>query len=258
VFEDEKAVMTRAARCHSFLIACVMATACATSTKHSTPAESTGQESATTTKVFDRAEHMQASLLLASHARDAVIDGNLSKAKEAARALAKHDFGGTIADSWKKWIGDVRKGADDVVLAGGLDDAAQGVGAVALACGNCHYHHDAGPVQREPPVAWLDSDDTLAERMDRHSAGVEQLWIGLVAPSEEAWRAGTVTLTRAPLAPPQTQDGSVGPRAAAEIERVRNLGKRARTASTHAERAQIYGELVAGCGRCHTTTPRSM
>jgi len=223
------------------------------------PAKSSGEESASAQLVFDRAHHMQASLWLAMHTRDAVIEGDLNEAKEAARALASHDYGNTIPEDWKKWIGDLTKGAEGVVLAGGIEDAGQGVGAIALACGNCHFHHNAGPeVQRAPPMEWRDSTDSVDERMERHSAGIAQMWAGLVEPSEEAWRSGTITLTRAPLAPPQTADGSVGPRAAAEIERVRELAKRARTAGSHEERAQIYGELVAGCGHCHTTTPRSM
>ncbi len=202
---------------------------------------------------------MQATLWMALTARDALIDGNLGEAKTAARALAQHDYEASVPAAWKPWIGDVQKHAGELVIAQGIDDAAQSLSAIALACGSCHYHHEAGlTVRREPPMAWEDSSDTISERMDRHAQGIEQMWMGLVQPSEEAWRSGTVTLTRAPLEAPTTEEGHVGPRAGAEIERVRGLARRARTASTHAERAQIYGQLIAGCGNCHTTTPRSL
>jgi cytochrome c553 len=230
------------------------------SPQHTQPAASSGGEpTASTRKSFDRAHHMQATLWMALSARDALIDGNLGEAKTAARALAQHDYEASVPATWKPWIGELQKHAGDLVIAKGIDDAAQSLSAIGLACGSCHYHHEAGlTVRREPPMAWEDSSDTIGERMDRHAQGIEQMWTGLVQPSEEAWRSGTVTLTRAPLEAPTTEGGTVGPRAAAEIERVRGLARRARTASSHAERAQIYGQLIAGCGHCHTTTPRSL
>jgi hypothetical protein len=223
------------------------------------PASSGGDHGSTAKQSFDRAHHMQATLWMALSARDALIDGDLGEAKTAARALAQHDYEASVPATWKPWIGELQKYAGDLVIAKGIDDAAQSLAAIGLACGSCHYHHEAGlTVRREPPMAWEDSNDTIGERMDRHAQGIEQMWMGLVQPSEQAWRSGTVTLTRAPLEAPATEGGSVGPRAAAEIERVRGLARRARTASSHAERAQIYGQLIAGCGHCHTTTPRSL
>ena len=202
---------------------------------------------------------MQATFWMAVQARDSVIAGDLATAKNAARSLEEHDYGNTLPASWKPWIGEMQKQAGEVVLAADINGAAMAIGTLGLTCGNCHYHHVAGPdTPRDAPVPWEDAPDSMGERMDRHYAGVEQLWMGLVDPSEEAWRAGTITLTRAPLSAPQTKDGAVDPKAAAEIERVRGLAKRARVASSHPERAQIYGELIAGCGNCHTVTPATV
>lgn len=224
-----------------------------------TTATTQGDDAAPAERTFDRTQHMKASLWLALSARDAVIDGNMNEARSAARALAAHDYGTSVPVAWKKWIGDVQRAAEDVVLAQSLSDAGRAVAAIGLACGNCHYHHDAGPdLEREPPMAWQEPSDTLGERMDRHSVGIDQMWTGLIQPSEDAWRAGTVTLTRAPLSAPQTEGSAVGPRSAAEIELVRNLAKRARIARSYEERAQVYGDLIAGCGHCHTSTPRSL
>lgn len=247
------------------VFAAVVAAGCASepasepAARSASPATSAGEETETAKAAFDRAHHMQASLWLAISTRDALIEGDFEDAKTTARALATHDYAGTIPDPWKHWIGEVQKHAGEITVAKGIDDASQSLAALALACGNCHYHHGAGPAVATPPsVEWKDGPDTIDERMIRHADGIQEMWLGLVEPSDDAWRAGTITITRAPLTPPTTEDGSVDARAASAIERVRGLAKRARTATTYAERGMIYGELIATCGHCHTTTPRAL
>jgi len=221
------------------------------------PAESTtGAEHApavaAAAPVDDRAWHMQETFWMAVRARDAVMGGDLEAARNAARELEQHEFAGTLPADWKHFTEQMKQQAQAIVVAGGLDEAGQAVGALALSCGNCHFQQKAGPdAVREPPRAWQDPPDTLTERMDRHYAGVEQLWQGLVQPSEEAWRNGTLTLTRAPLQAPEAQRAEVTPEGHAQVERVRELAKRARAARSHPERAQIYGELIAACASCH-------
>lgn len=217
------------------------------------PAASTGAEQ-TTAEPPDRAHHMQHTFWMAVRARDAVAANDLAAAKIAARELEQYDYGTTLPESWKPWVAQMKQQAGELVLAAGLQDAARAVGALGLSCGNCHHAQQAGPTaERAPPVPWKDPPDTVSDRMDRHYEGIEQLWQGLVQPSDEAWKNGTITLTRAPLSPPETKEGAVEPPAAAAIERVRELARRARAATSHKERADVYGELIAGCGDCHTT-----
>jgi hypothetical protein len=217
------------------------------------PAASAGAEQAAA-EPPDRAHHMQHTFWMAVRARDAVAANDLAAAKVAARELEQYDYGATLPESWKPWVAQMKQQAGELVLAAGVEDAGRAVGALGLSCGNCHHAQKAGPTEeREPPVAWKDPPDTVTERMDRHYEGIEQLWQGLVQPSEEAWRSGTTTLTRAPLSPPQAKEGAVDPGAASAIERVRELARRARAASSHKERAAVYGELIAGCGHCHMT-----
>jgi hypothetical protein len=87
--------------------------------------------------------------------------------------------------------------------------------------------------------------------MERHQLGIAQMWDGLVLPSEEAWRSGTVTITRAPLHAPEAADGPISPELHARIEATRDLGKQARLATSYQERGRVYGELIAGCTQCH-------
>jgi hypothetical protein len=244
------------ARRAALLSVLVCAGACGHSAVSSTPApEHARLEQVRPTEASaapDRAQHMQATFWMAVAARDALVAGNLAGAKRAAQALAEHDYAGTLPEDWKHWVKQMQQRADEVVLAADVDAAAQAVAGLGLACGDCHSHLQRGPKPAdEAALAWKDPPEELQERMHRHETGVDQLWLGLVRPSEAAWRNGTVTLTRAPLAPVLREGEEASPEFAVKLEKVRELGKRARTATSYSERASVYGELLAGCANCH-------
>lgn len=126
---------------------------------------------------------------------------------------------------------------------------------MALVCGDCHDLHERGPaVPRTQPAPWVDPPETLDSRMHRHEVGVSQMWDGLVLPSEKAWRAGTITITRAPLRAPELADEAVDEATRSRIENVRMLAKAARAATTYDDRGRVYGELIASCADCHVVT----
>ncbi len=207
----------------------------------------------------DREHHMLQTFWMAVDARDAVIDGDLERAKTAARALVDTDYGDAFPEDWRHWVAQMQQHADDVVLAGNLDQAAQAIGALGLTCGNYHFQHAAGPTGvRAEPEPWQDPPDELVARMQRHQLAAEHLWAGLIVPSEEAWRNGTITLSRAPIAAPETEGEPVDPRTAERVSQIRALGQRARTAGSHRERGEIYGELIATCAHCHNDERRSV
>jgi cytochrome c553 len=198
---------------------------------------------------------MQATFWKAVAAREAVIAGDLEGAKSAARELAEDDYSALPA-SWKHWVAQLQQRAGEAVLAPDLTTEAQSVARLALACGDCHAQFRHAEPLREPALEWQDPPEDIDERMLRHEIGVDQLWLGLVRPSEGAWRNGTITLTRAPLAPPQKDGESVDPALAEQIEAIRDLARRARVARSHPERAAIYGELLASCANCHYAVRR--
>jgi cytochrome c553 len=200
----------------------------------------------------DRAHHMQATFWLAVEARNAIISGDLEAAKRAALTLEQHDYSGTLPESWKHWVKQMQKEAGNIAAAGTLSEAAQAVAALSLTCGDCHAQKQQGPDRgREQPMPWRDPPDTVHGRMARHEVGVDQLWSGLVIPSEDSWRAGSVTFTRAPLTRPEQDGTPMDPELARRTEEVRAMAQRARAAKSHAERAQVYGELLSTCGACH-------
>jgi hypothetical protein len=77
-----------------------------------------------------------------------------------------------------------------------------------------------------------------------HEIATEQLWQGVVAPSDAAWMAGAEALIAAPELASDVQD--VGNRAA----HVRDLARRAKATASD-ERAELFGHLLLTCAGCH-------
>ena len=201
---------------------------------------------------FDRAAHMQAMQAMAMHIRDAVVVGDLPAAKKSAEEFrakfAKEPFEG----AFRSYFGRLDQALEDVGLAGNLEEAGQALAAAALACGNCHTYARGGPrgadVHADLPTQ---GDETMDERMQRHDVAIEQLWLGLTAPSDEMWQTGGKTLASAPLAPPVHDDKAGMELMAQEVETLRGAAHDIRLADTTVKRAQIFGRLISRCGVCH-------
>jgi hypothetical protein len=195
---------------------------------------------------------MRASFWDTLEARDALIAGDLARAKQAADRLARTDYAATLPPDWMPWTARLQQHAADLSLAGDLGGAAQALGRIALVCGECHELHDAGPAHpRVQSLPWEDPPEALDARMQRHQLGIAQMWDGLVLPSEQAFRSGTVTITRAPLRAPEQATAPIAEALKARVEEVRALAKDARRATTYEERGRVYGELIARCAQCH-------
>lgn len=223
------------------------------------PAASSGSERAPATPREepgaappDLADHMQVSFWESVRARDALIAGELVTAQHAADTLAQQDYATLVPANWKPWVQRIRQYARALSMAPNIPSAAQELGKIALVCGECHDIHKRGPdrvkVQPEP---WRDPPEDFDARMLRHQIGAAQIWDGLVLPSEQAFRSGTITLTRASLTPPVRDGEPIDPALNARIEEVRGLARQARAATTYEERGRVYGELVARCASCH-------
>jgi len=227
-----------------------------------TPAPQTASQSPASggaaTPPPDRAAHMQASFWRAIDARDALIAGKLERAKKFASELAHQDDSKILPADWKHWVEGMRQRADELVLAPDLEAASQAIGRLALACGECHAWKRQGRQQQPPedPNAQYKPEESMPERMYRHELAADELWLGLIDASETMWARGTVTITRAPLEPPTDHGQPVDEPMASEIEQIRTLGKTARSATTHEERAQIYGDIVSHCAACHSKSAR--
>lgn len=250
---------------HASIIAAVSGAACLTlscnagthaNEAHSQP--SAGAEQVTHKEAApapDLAYHMRASFWDAVLARDALIAGDLAKAQGYGDRLAKTAYDRMLPTDWRHWYGQLQQYAEALSIAPNLAEASQELGRIALVCGDCHDIHERGPdVPRTTPAPWVDPPESFDSRMHRHQLGMEQMWDGLVLPSEKAWRSGTITITRAPLRAPELADEAVDDATHQRVEQVRALAKAARAATTYEERGRVYGQLIAGCADCHSVT----
>jgi len=207
-------------------------------------------------KPVSGAQLMQAAFWTAVQARNALIAGDLARARVAAETLAARDYS-AAPEPWQQGLARLRDSTQQLSASPTLDDAARALGRVAQRCAECHAEQGSGPV-RLPFVATASGSahEQLAERMDRHQAGVEQMWNGLIAASEQLWRSGTLTLLDAPLLPPSKAGQPLSPTLQARMEQVRSLAQQGKDADSYAERARVYGELIASCAACHSAAGR--
>ncbi|MDH5672156.1 MAG: hypothetical protein OEZ06_08405 [Myxococcales bacterium] len=226
------------------------------------PAASAGAEpasgaetAATQAPAPDTAAHMRVSFWSAIGARDALIQGDLEGAKRFSDGLSKQDFS-ALPGNWKRQAGEMQKHASEAAMAGDIAEAADSVARVAVACGRCHQQQstDGGKVlAASRPTA---GTETVARRMARHEAAADDLWVGLVAPSDEAWKQGALTLRDLSPEPPTEGDQSVDTNFTAELNAIKALGLRALSAASIEERAQLYADYLERCASCHSVARR--
>ncbi len=198
------------------------------------------------------ADYMPDHFIIVTHGRDSVILGELEALREPMRALAGHDYKDVASGGWMPWIAQLQMAAGLISEAGTLEAAASGVAAMARVCGECHAATSSGPYfgpsgrERTRPRS-----DTLDERMRRHVWAADRLWEGLTGPSDEAWNDGAAALALAPAAAPLT-DPPMPPEVIAGLLETRALAADAADATSLAQRANVYGLLIATCANCHT------
>lgn len=189
--------------------------------------------------------------LIATLSRDAVIAGDLEALRGPLRSFAEYDYADIAPGGWMPWIAQVQEVAGLTADAETLELAALGVATMARTCSACHTAQGRGPrlvalgVQHPPPRS-----NTTVLRMGEHMWAAERLWEGLIAPSEEAWKAGAAMLAKIPTDAPSSSE----PRSAAFESALlanRALGQQALEAESAADRANVYGRLLAGCSGCH-------
>jgi hypothetical protein len=203
------------------------------------------------------AQHMQANFWVAVELRDAVVDGELDKARQLGTWLAEHDLRRTLPAPWAPWVKDMQTSAAEVAAAPDLSSAAQAVGSLGVSCGGCHWNFGvSGPRVPDPDEEDQgfapEGPEDLTTRMLRHQWAADELWFGLTIPSEQAWKDGAQVLIDSPFEPPVQNDQPVAPELARGIEAMRELGRTAQHAGTMGDRSRVYGKLLASCAGCHT------
>lgn len=179
-------------------------------------------------------------------ARDALVRGDVSGARRAARELARAEAEPRLRGAH---LDAMRTAARAVASSAELDATALAFGEVALACGTCHRAMGVAIEQPEPPRPR--GDDPRA-RMQQHLWAADRLWEGLALPDERRFAAGAAALAEAPLHPATGATAqTVAPEVRAIADRVRELAREGRAASDGATRARAYGAVLGTCADCH-------
>jgi len=195
------------------------------------------------------ASQMHERYSLAVQARDHVIQGELEPAKALAKQLVEAAPLEDVPATWQPFITSMNEQAKALASADDVGAAGVAVAKLAGACGQCHGETDGGPglegMRGIPPQKWTEGDN-----MPLHLWSVDWMWLGLLAPSDEAWRRGADELDSEPLARRFGDDEKTAKQLEASVYRL------AQTASTlgadaHTERAALIGELLGTCATCH-------
>ncbi len=180
-------------------------------------------------------------------ALDALVAGDLEVAKAQGETLAALPVGEAPA-AWGQALVSVRTAGAALATATNLDEAAGHLGRLTAACAGCHESLAAGP--RFDPAQQPEAEAQL-DHMARHRWGLVWMWLGLIAPSDEAWRRGTAALADLE---PWGHLGSTGVDVPSHLwrgdETVHAQALRAE-AAPGVERAEHFARIVAGCARCH-------
>lgn len=189
-----------------------------------------------------------------SSIQKAVIRDDLDAVSAAANWLsANHTMVGA-PEGWGPHIQEMRSFARAASEAKSVEAAASTLASMSRACGKCHEALEAEPRIPELGAKGLPPKDPAetVPHMLRHYWAVDQLWIGIVNPSEQSWNKGTEALDTVPLGPlKMTDDEEITTDVGDWAKAVHEISAQAAMAQDWDSRARLYGELLATCAQCH-------
>ncbi len=204
-----------------------------------------------TSGVAPRTARMIAHFERAGQLHAAAAAGNLDSVQVQARWIAANERGEDLPPRAQPYVEELHAFADLAARAPDQQSAARAVSRLGATCGSCHQHVGRGPryqVVAGPPAG----GSLLTARMIRHRWAADRLWEGLIGPSDESWRAGAQVLRDAPLyTDALTTDVAQYEPVTKLAWTVHELGTRAVNERNHTARADLYGQLLGTCARCH-------
>ncbi len=204
----------------------------------------------------DVVKHMHDHLAQVQQVQHALIRGDLEAATTAARTFADHQELTGLPDTVRGTIEDMRKAATEIGAATTLDIAGDATGRMVAQCGSCHSAMGAKP-SLAAPAAQGQAAKPIVAKMLEHQHAVDMLYQGLVVPSEEMWKRGAEALKASPLkADAFPVDAQLSKEALDAQTQAYEVAEKAVSAATPTARAEIYGDLIAGCASCHSLSGR--
>jgi hypothetical protein len=223
----------------------------------SNPGERAGMVSETEAPTTATGETSEAAVRASMHGhdrhgdamRDAMVRGDLDGAKAEAKVLAEMRVAGPTSGLFRHLLAAMKDAAARAAGASDLRSASYDVAIVAKTCGDCHQMFGRpGTIVGQPAAP----APGVHASMQRHQWAAEQLWEGLVVPSDEEWSAGGLALADAPLAPEAlTPRKSPVPNVEELAQTVHDLGRKAAAVDRVDARADLYGQMLGTCADCH-------
>jgi len=197
--------------------------------------------------------HMFAHFDRASEVHDALVRGELNRAKGAAEWIATHQDPRAIPGNSAEHQARMEESASAVSQSYHLQEATEAAAHMGRACGDCHRANEVSPrflIGTAPPGG----SGPQAE-MARHVWASERMWEGLLGPGDHAWKSGAEALKGGWL-DPQAVVSNPEDRARIRelVQQVYTLGGQAETASDSEARAELYGQFLNTCTECHDLT----
>jgi cytochrome c553 len=156
--------------------------------------------------------------------------------------LAEPDF----LPEWQPYVDGVRRAAAQVAIAADPIAAAKMTALLGRRCAQCH--EASGAKIAFPKVPRPSDSPRLRTQMTDHEWAAARLWEGLVGPSPALWSAGASALVDGRIAI-VAEGGELG--VADDVARLRLYATRAKKADTLDARAELYGQILGTCARCH-------
>lgn len=179
-------------------------------------------------------------------ARDHVVQGQLDDAKTVAGLLAEQPTR-DAPDDWKSAMRKITRTSRKASRAKDLVSAADGVGRVAQACGECHTATGAKVLEHDlPPQVWDEG-----QNMALHKWATDWLWLGLVAGDDAAWQRGARSLVEQPIEL-RFQDAPA-PTDQPQLEQLLYIVAERATTTASNYRGEVMGQMLATCSECHVT-----
>lgn len=198
----------------------------------------------------DIRDYMTSHFVITLFAHDRLVEGDLEAIRAPLMDFAAYRYDDVAPGSWLPWLAQIQEAARIAAQAREIGPAATAIAAIARDCGACHEAHGRRPARARadtPPTA--PGSETVPDRMRRHAWAIDELWQGLVLPSDAAWQAGAEAMASGSpdFAPGESSDETF----ALLLAELRALGAQAREATSAADRAEGYAALLARCAGCH-------
>jgi hypothetical protein len=208
------------------------------------------QEATDADEKSKEASAMHQRFLAVNGIRDAVIAGDLAAAKERADRLAKDKKLLSVFASWGPHTNDMRAEIQKTAEATDLGTAAKHLAAAARACGRCHAGLGVATLDEKVGEMPKKQGD-IGGIMRQHHWATNNMWTGLIAPSEATLTAGSAALSEIAKNAQEQPTVKNDEQLRAMLKEVEGLGYDVTRAVTWPERTAAFGKLLATCSTCH-------